>query len=227
VTIPVTVLSPPLLYNGSQDNDKPVTGEATMKSLRQRPRRAATLAVMAAVAVLTTACGVHVHFGASASPASTPSNSFAQELALAQCMRGHGEPDFPDPAPSGGFNASVLSTFDNSQGEAAYGDCRHLLAGGGPSLAQLEQDLQQAQQKEEKALPALLKFAQCMRGHGVPDFPDPTLSGQGVSGNFNGADIKANSSQFQAAVSACQHLVPGGTLHASTQGSAHGSPHGS
>jgi hypothetical protein len=215
----VTALSPPVLYNGSQENDN-LLEEAAM--IKQAPRRAGTVAVLAAVAVLTTACGVHVHFGAaSASPASTASIDYAQELALAQCMRGHGEPDFPDPSPSGGFNASVLTTFDNSQGQAAYGACRHLLAGGGPSLAQLEQDLQQEQEQEEKELPTLLKFSQCMRSHGVPKFPDPVLNGQGVSLGSDGAGLKANSPQFQAAATVCQHLVPGVTLHGSTHGTLH------
>jgi hypothetical protein len=199
--------------------------------IRQAPRRAGTVAVMAAVAVLTTACGVHVHFGSSAnpsaspsvSPASTPSIDYAQELALAGCMRGHGEPNFPDPSPSGGFNASVLTTFDNSQGQAAYDACRHLLAGGGPSLAQLEQDLQLAQQKQEQELPKLLKFSQCMRSHGVPDFPDPALNGQSPSPGSNAAGINANSPQFQTAASTCERAVPGVSLHASSQRTTHGS----
>ena len=54
------------------------------------PRRAGALAVAAAVAVLATACG-----GSAPSSASAP--TYAQELALAQCMRGHGVPNFPDP----------------------------------------------------------------------------------------------------------------------------------
>jgi hypothetical protein len=185
--------------------------------------KSAALAAVAAVAMLTTACGVHVHFGNStASPASTGTVTYTQELALAQCMRGHGEPGFPDPDPAGGFNASVLSTFDNSQGQAAYGACRHLLAGGGPSLTQLEQDLQQAQQREQKELPVLLKFSQCMRSHGVPGYPDPTLTSQGISANLTGADINVNSPQFQAAVSTCQReLPPGSNLNVSVHGSLH------
>src|SRR5438552_16235217 len=66
------------------------------------PWRAAALAVAAAVAVLTTACGVvHVHFGSSGS-ASTGSAAYRAELAYAQCMRAHGLPNFPIPNPSGG-----------------------------------------------------------------------------------------------------------------------------
>ena len=59
-------------------------------------RRAGALTAMAAVALLTAACGVHVSLGghaSSASSASTGAPTYAQEVALAQCMRGHGVPD--------------------------------------------------------------------------------------------------------------------------------------
>ncbi len=60
------------------------------------PRRAGALAVAAAVAALATACG-----GGASSSASAP--TYVQELALAQCMRSHGVPNFPDPNASGGY----------------------------------------------------------------------------------------------------------------------------
>ena len=61
-------------------------------------RRAAALAVVAAVAVLTAACGVvHVHFGSSGGSASAGSATYRADLAYAQCMQTHGLPDFPDP----------------------------------------------------------------------------------------------------------------------------------
>jgi hypothetical protein len=216
VTFPVTVLSPPDLYNCRHDQSR-LFEEAAMNAktgVSRGLRRAASLAIAAAVAAATTACGVHVSIGArSAGAAPTQSYSYAQELALAQCMRGHGLPTFPDPDPSGGFNGGVLSTFDTSLGQAAYGACRHLLAGGGPSVSQLQEDLQQVQQKEAEMLPELLRFSQCMRSHGVPNYPDPTLTGQGISGNLKGAGMNPNSPIFQAAVSACQHVAPGLSFH--------------
>jgi len=175
------------------------------------PRHACALAVSAAVAVLATACG-----GGSA-PSSASAPTYAQELALAQCMRGHGVPNFPDPSTSGGYtlasNGSLEGNgpavnIDGSQVQAAYGDCRHLLPGG-PSISQLEQDVQQEQQRQEQLLPALLKYAQCVRSHGVPNFPDP---GQGTQSPApaKGAAVNPNSPQVQAALSACQNLQPAG-----------------
>ena len=99
------------------------------------PRRAAALAVAAAVAVLTTACGVvHVHFGSSASSASTASATYRAELAYAQCMRAHGLPGFPDPNTSGGPNEHV-NVNPNSPAARANDACKHLLAGGSTGTA--------------------------------------------------------------------------------------------
>jgi hypothetical protein len=182
-------------------------------------RRAGALAVAAAVAVLATACG-----GSAPSSASSP--TYAQVLALAQCMRGHGVPDFPDPDASGSYsltsNGSIKGAggssvdINSSQAQAAYGDCRHLLPGG-PSISQLEQMEQQEQQAQEKALPGLLKWEQCVRGHGVPDF-SLGLGGQSPPPGKSGA-VNPNSPQFQAAVRTCQPLLPSGAKVSISQSS--------
>jgi hypothetical protein len=184
------------------------------------PRRAAALAAVAAVAVavLATACG------GGSDPSSNSPPTYAQELALAQCMRGHGVPNFPDPNTSGGYTLTANGSLEGSGGsiaiggsqvQAAYGNCRHLLPSG-PSLSQLEQDVQQEQQQQAQMLPVMLKYSQCMRGHGEPDFPSP---GQSTT-SPNSASININSPQYLAAASACQHLLPAGghvTIHQSTQ----------
>jgi hypothetical protein len=109
--------------------------------------------------------------------------------------------------------------IDGSQVQAAYGDCRHLLPGG-PSISQLEQDVQQEQQRQAQALPALLKWEQCVRSHGVPNF-SLDLGGQSPAPGKSGA-VNPNSPQFQAAVAACQHLLPAGahvSIHTSASAS--------
>jgi hypothetical protein len=170
-------------------------------------RRAGALAVVAAVAVLATACG-------SSAPSSASSPTFAQEVALAQCMRSHGAPNFPDPNASGGFTLNEPIT---GQDLAAYGDCRHLLPGG-PSLARVQQLAQQQQQQLAKLVPALVKFAGCVRSHGVPNFPDPTANGQFPPGSLKNAGVTPQSTQFQSAMSACQHELPAGmSFHSSAQ----------
>jgi hypothetical protein len=96
------------------------------------PWRAATPAVAAAVAVLSTAGGVvHVHFGSSGGSASPGSAAYRAELAYAQCMRAHGLPGFPDPNPSRGPGIHAhMSINPNSPAARANAACRHLLHGG-------------------------------------------------------------------------------------------------
>lgn len=56
--------------------------------------------------------------------------------------------------------------------------------------------------KREKAV----KFAECVRAHGVPHFPDP-----GTSGDINfGVDVSKQ--VFTSAVNACKSLEPPGSL---------------
>jgi hypothetical protein len=93
-------------------------------------------------------------------------------VAYASCMRSHGVPSFPDPTSSAGNTkeAAVRAFKDlsNSQVVAAQTACQRLQPNGGrPSQAQIAQHLSD-----------LLAFARCMRTHGLPNFPDPTSSGQ-------------------------------------------------
>jgi hypothetical protein len=49
-------------------------------------------------------------------------------------------------------------------------------------------------------------FSGCMRSHGVPNFPDPSSSG-GVP-KETAQQLGVSSSRLQAALNACQHLLP-------------------
>jgi hypothetical protein len=53
-----------------------------------------------------------------------------------------------------------------------------------------------------------LKFADCIRAHGVPSFPDPSGGSGGV--NLSGAGINPQSPAFKSARKACAPLAPGG-----------------
>jgi hypothetical protein len=58
-----------------------------------------------------------------------------------------------------------------------------------------------------RAHPQALEFANCMRAHGVPNFPDPTGGGGGV--NLEGTGIDTQSPAFKGARQACAKLTPG------------------
>jgi hypothetical protein len=56
-----------------------------------------------------------------------------------------------------------------------------------------------------------LKFAECMRSHGVSAFPDPGPSGSyTMDGVVNGSTLDPNSPAFGRAVAACRSLEPAG-----------------
>jgi hypothetical protein len=78
-------------------------------------------------------------------------------------MRSHGVPSFPDPSAQGGINIPDSVNPASPAFQAAQATCKKLLPGGGPPAHASEQQKQQ-----------LVETAQCMRSHGVPDFPDPT-----------------------------------------------------
>jgi hypothetical protein len=153
---------------------------------------------LAAAAVFTAACssGPASPGVASAGKSPTPSSSSTATgpLAYSECMRAHGIPNFPDPNSDGGieFNGGGIN---QATYEAAQRACAGL-RGGGSGNATSPQNLAGA-----------LKFAQCMRAHGVPDFPDPNSSG-GFSGS---GGIDPASPMFQNAQSICSKQMGAGS----------------
>jgi subtilase family serine protease len=104
------------------------------------PRRAGTLAVMAAAATLAAACSSTASSSTAPTPSIAPTSATAstsaksaayrQDLAFAQCMRSHGAPDFPDPAPGETFTVNVPSTGPAGTKAGPYDGCKHLLPAG-------------------------------------------------------------------------------------------------
>ena len=148
------------------------------------------VAVLAAVALLTAACG-----GSASTAGSSGAGQglLAQALAFAHCMRSHGVPNFPDPEldSSGGLVKKPLleSTFNGPP--SARAACTHLMPKEALGLTPAQQEQHQRQQ---------LAFAACMRRHGFPNFPD------GWSGNVGqliSAGLDPSSPQLNAALTKC------------------------
>lgn len=57
---------------------------------------------------------------------------------------------------------------------------------------------------------AELGYAQCMRSHGIPDFPDPDPGGGFALAGGPHSDLNPTNPIFQNAQAACQHLMGGG-----------------
>ena len=117
-------------------------------------------------------------------------------------MRAHGIPDFPDPNSDGQIQLEAHPgsdlDFNSPKFQAAQQACRSLEPGHGNPQ-------QQAQDRVK-----MLKYSQCMRDHGIKDFPDPNPQGGLMISAAPGGDLDPNSPQFQAAQKACQSLMPGG-----------------
>jgi hypothetical protein len=162
---------------------------------------------------------------AASKPASTPSSTssgstlpatVSPDLAFARCMRATGVPSFPDPQPGGGFvfNASGLDPSSPAF-EAAQAKCMRVLPAGGPAVPGTKTH------PSAQTLTKLVRIAECMRQHGVPDFPDPMTSvplhpfpsGTGVITDYDGAillfpsTLNMESPAYTQATAACGTLA--------------------
>jgi len=165
--------------------------------------------VVAAIAVGVSACGSasssssssSVVAGTSASDSSS-SARYQARLNLAKCFRAHGI-NVPDPSPNGGIGGGLraLRGYPQAQVQAAMQACRQYFAQAFPRL-----NLSPAQQAQFRQ--AFVKWAACMRSHGI-DIPDPTTNGTGGFG-LRGAlsNVDRNSPAFQSANQACASLRP-------------------
>jgi len=62
---------------------------------------------------------------------------------------------------------------------------------------------------DDSTEPSNLAFAQCMRDHGITNFPDPTSEGD-LEFDAGALGLLADSPQFQAADEACKKYLPNG-----------------
>jgi hypothetical protein len=151
-----------------------VTGKRPQRTaVNARLRSPVALAIVAVIGLISAACGSNAPSEsgtASSSGSGTASKNTAREKAVkfSACMRDHGVSEFPDPDASGELtidavaNGSSVDT-DTAAFKAAISACRDLEPPGFTGHRRTAQQQSSA-----------LKFAQCMRDNGVPDFPDPT-----------------------------------------------------
>jgi hypothetical protein len=149
-------------------------------------RTAAAIIATAALALLAVACsGSPPSAGPGGSPNAGGSATSTSAVAYSHCMRSHGVPNFPDPTSSGQVPKASAQQFgvSSSQLQATQRACQHLLPVTGGSFQQQAQqcvttgDCPRA--LVQQMLSAGLRFARCMRSHGVPNWPDPTIDSQG------------------------------------------------
>ncbi len=151
-----------------------------------------------ALASLISGCGGSASGGAGGSGSGDPARGAQQAVKFAQCMRTNGVGNFPDPNASGKLtidavaNGSGLDT-NSPAFTQALSACKGLEPAGFTGGTRSSQ--QQA---------AGLKFAQCIRSNGVPDFPDPLPNGPLVDTNrIPSANQPGGMSALQAAMQKC------------------------
>jgi len=124
-------------------------------------------------------------------PTTDPQPPDPQELL--QCLRDHGV-DVPDPQPDGGPVVIDVDAGDTAKLDALKACGPDLPPPGRPGTARIGGD------------PAELKpFAQCMREHGLSDFPDPDKDGLVLQKD---SDVHPGTAEFDAAQGACKDLLP-------------------
>lgn len=159
-----------------------------------------TMALAAACAIAAAALAACGSAGSTSTHA--PSVSSGQPDAeiqrIVQCYRAHGDPSFPDPVydPSDG-----RWHFANSPGtapESTQQACQHLFPTGNPSPP-----------VPQTQFGKLVNLADCIRHHGVPNWPDPDPSGA-----FRLPPSLLNKSPAQEhAFAACQRYIPSGGIN--------------
>jgi hypothetical protein len=169
---------------------------------------------------LILACGLGIAACGSSSNDQTKSTAkrYSQALAFSKCMRAHGVSKFPDPSTGSGGRIQIAITSGsgvNPQSPAfqsAQSSCKHLLPNGGQPSAQ----------ESAQAKARLLHISDCMRAHGITDFPDPQTGSppsnpagysaiMGTPGGYLAipSSIDVNSPAFKQAATVCQFGGPG------------------
>jgi hypothetical protein len=119
-------------------------------------------------------------------------------------MRARGLTNFPDEATVGKLPTPQDLGVSSTVFQAAYDACKHPLPNGGSPPSPASPEL----------LNKLLKLARCMRSHGFPSWPDPTLTPLGFpvgspayTFRLQGVQFDPRSPQVDTTLNECQHLT--------------------
>jgi hypothetical protein len=178
-------------------------------------RQAGALAAAAGLVLLAAACGGGPSSG-STSASGTPSGGgpsstsapvsaayVTDKLGLARCLRAHGLPNYPDPDSSGQEPGNTKQLISSPQGQAAVGACSYWNNRVHGDVATDNQAL----------LADYVKFAQCMRAHGLPNFPDPTIAEGRAEFLLNSSQdgFDPHSPQVLTKAHQCESVLPAGS----------------
>jgi hypothetical protein len=165
--------------------------------------------VIAAALIGAVACGGNANAQSSTNASSQRAHALAAWRTLAVCLRQHGYPNVPDPIIDDRGNAT-LPANTNPADVPAKGQipaaCQQAAAGlpqsksgsSGPTAADRRLGRQ---------------LAQCMRQHGVPDWPDPN-----PDGTWSLPPRLQGKTPWIGAMQHCQQYLPSGRLYGHPNG---------
>jgi hypothetical protein len=154
------------------------------------------LAALALVALIGAGCGG----SSSGGDGNTTAANQEKAVKFAQCMRENGISQFPDPDASGNLTIDGVlngSSIDSNSPtwNAAIDACKDLQPPG------FTGDGERSAEEQSGAL----KFAQCIRDNGVPDFPDPAAGQPLIDTNrIPSANTAGGMSILNAAMQKCR-----------------------
>jgi hypothetical protein len=167
----------------------------------RRRRPLAALALIAMVSLIS-ACGSSAPTDTGGSGGNSITTNHEKAVKFAECMRNNGVRAFPDPPASGELTIDGVANGSSLDPSApafkqAISACKDLEPAGFMGSKRSSQQQQ-----------AALKFAQCIRENGVPDFPDPVPNGPLVdTGRIPSAAEPGGMSILQAAMQRCRDVA--------------------
>jgi hypothetical protein len=161
------------------------------------------LALVALISLISAGCGSNAPAETGTGGGGNNAAANAQKaVKFAECMRNNGVSQFPDPGASGKLTIDAVangSSLDTSTPafKQAISACKDLEPAGFMGSKRSSQQQQ-----------AALKFAQCIRANGVPDFPDPIPNGPLVDTNrIPSSNSPGGLSILNAAMQKCRDVA--------------------
>jgi hypothetical protein len=127
----------------------------------------------------------------------------AGTAAIVACYRAHGDPSFPDPVYDPGDGEWHFAVSPGTAPASTRQACQHLFPSGNASPPVPQARFQ-----------ALVRLAECLRQHGVPNWPDPDPDG---SYPLPPA-LQTKTPAYVRAAQDCQRLWPSGGIDAHAAG---------
>jgi hypothetical protein len=177
---------------------------------RHRPARAAARALVLSFAALATALALTA-CGGNGTVATSPgagqngngqaaaARPDAETAAIVACYRSHGDPGFPNPVYDPNDGRWHFAVSPGSAPASTQRACQHLFPSVNASPPVPQPQFQ-----------ALVRLAECIRSHGVPNWPDPDPDGSfGLP-----PALQTKAPGWVHASEACKNLFPAGGIDA-------------